>query len=149
LCPLSPFPVLPHPHRSDCSCFSISMSFHPTLLPDWAQICVQTVNWLVSPSTCVKRVLFKLKKKIQGDFVSRRRRCRCRRCVFWCGRRRPSLLPVPSCPVLAVPWWDPLAARPGSDDARVLMAFSRRLVGVECQLPMGWCILTASGAWAR
>ena len=63
-----------------------------------------------------------------------------------------SWLLVLSCLVLAVPLWDPLAARPRSDDAvadvsRVLMVFSRWLVGVECQLlalpPDGkWCVGT-------
>ena len=42
----------------------------------------QQTGWSLHPHG-VTRVLF------QGAFLSRRRRCRCRRRVFWCGRRRP------------------------------------------------------------
>jgi len=94
----------------------------------------------------VTRVLF------QGVFLSRRRR----RLPLLTPRvlvRAPPLmfsswLLVLSCLVLAVPLWDPLDARPGSDDAvadvsRVLMVFSRWLVGVECLL----LALPPDGKW--
>ena len=68
-----------------------------------------------------------------------------------------SWLPLPSCPVLAVPLWTMDAQGPGSDDAikgadGVFTAVGGGGMSADIRqqlpaLPMGWCILSPDGKW--